>query len=70
MLVCLFFQQLKYKLESLLAVYFTGMYQMYITSERIPDTQTSREQVQGYNGQGAIGQDQNLRGAQENGADC
>lgn len=34
----------------MLAAYFTGIYQMYIMSERIPDTQTSREQVQEYNG--------------------
>lgn len=44
--VCFFcFQQLKYKLESLLAVYFTGIHQMYIMSQCAPHARTSREQA-------------------------
>lgn len=46
-------QQLKYKLESLLAVYCVGRYQVDISSQCIPNAQTPRgSSTRTYNGQG------------------
>lgn len=47
------FQQLKYKLESLLAVYCVGRYQVDISSQCIPNAQTPRgSSTRTYSGQG------------------
>lgn len=64
------FQQLKYKLESLLAVYFMGIYQVSIISQCIPNSQTSRERAhRSTMGRASTGQDPNFRRVQVNGAD-
>lgn len=59
------FQQLKYKLERLLAVYFMEIYQMYIISQCIPNARTSRNQAHGSTMVGgAYGTGPDLRGVQ------
>lgn len=65
------FQQLKYKLESLLAVYCMGRYQTDILSQCIPNTQTSRGSAHRRTmDRASNGQDQNLRSVPVNRADC
>lgn len=65
------FQQLKYKLESLLAVYLIGRNQRYIISQCIPNAQTPRRQAHGRTtDRASTGPDHNLRSVQVNGAGC